>query len=252
MLNLKNRRMEQVVDSDRNSAAMLATKAFEKIIDKIRGSNLNFQLQMSPFAAHISLKRSLIKDKSGMPQLTSTIESPTTKVANSEAIIACLVDKNLRLEKDLNNLKEDFASLLDNPQANYFEEKLLEHENVNVKKEFVDHVQIKYLQDELKILKEENKGFREKVKEQEQEILGLENTIKVKVEISNKLNKQLSETKMKNEKELASIKKSHRSEVKLWKKELGEKRKEKIKLEKELENVANEHKPKHANNNKNW
>ena len=205
---------------------------------------------MSPFAAHISLKKSLIMDKSGMPRLPSTIESPTTKVANSEAIIACLVDKNLRLEKDLNNLKEDFASLLDNPQANYFEEKLLEHENVNVKKEFVDHVQIKYLQDELKILKEENKGFREKVKEQEQEILGLENTIKVKVEISNKLNKQLSETKMKNEKELASIKKSHRSEVKLWKKELGEKRKEKIKLEKELENVANEHKPKHANNNK--
>jgi len=242
--------MEQVVDSDRNSAAMLATKAFEKIIDDIRGSKLNFQLQMSPFAAHISLKKSLIKDKSGMPQLPSTIESPTNKFANSEAIIASLVDRNLRLEKSLNNLKEDFASLLDKPQANYLEGKLPEHENVNVKKEFEDNLQITNLQEEIKILKEENDGFREKIKEQEQEILALENTIKVKVEISNKLNKQISEMKIKNDKEFASVKKLHRSEVKLWKKELGEERKERIKLEKELEYVTNEHKVKHANDNK--
>merc|ERR1712142_408825 len=122
-----------------------------------------------------------------------------------------------------------------NQQANYFEQKLFEHENVNVKKEFDDHLRIKSLQDELKNLKDENEGFRDKMKEKEQEIHCLENTIKVKVEIANKLNKQLSEIKIKNEKECASAKKLHKSEVKLWKKELGEERKERIKLEKELE-----------------
>ena len=38
---------------------------FYKILDQIKSSNLNFQLSLSPFSAQISLKKSLVKDRSG-------------------------------------------------------------------------------------------------------------------------------------------------------------------------------------------
>ena len=111
--------MEQLFDSDRNSATMLATKAFEKIIDEIRESNLNFQLQMTPFAAHISLKRSLIKEKSGVPRLPSTLETQSSKNPDSQSIIADLVTKNRQLEHRINDLKEELASKIDNSRASF-------------------------------------------------------------------------------------------------------------------------------------
>ena len=56
--------MEQFTDSDTNSA-MLASNVFYKIIEQIQSSNLNFHLQLSPFSAKISLKKSLIRGKAG-------------------------------------------------------------------------------------------------------------------------------------------------------------------------------------------
>ena len=69
-----HRRMKQNSDSDFNPA-MLANNAFETLIDQVRNSNLNFQLQMSPFSAQISLKKSLVIDQSGRPRLPPTIKA---------------------------------------------------------------------------------------------------------------------------------------------------------------------------------
>ena len=44
---------------------MAASKAFNKILDCVKSSNLNFCLQLSPFSANISLKKTLVKDKAG-------------------------------------------------------------------------------------------------------------------------------------------------------------------------------------------
>ena len=44
---------------------MLAKTAFDKILEEIQSSHLNFQLQMSPFSASIFIKKSFIKDKLG-------------------------------------------------------------------------------------------------------------------------------------------------------------------------------------------
>ena len=44
---------------------MAASKAFDKILDCVKSSNLNFCLQLSPFSANISLKKTLVKDKAG-------------------------------------------------------------------------------------------------------------------------------------------------------------------------------------------
>jgi chromosome segregation ATPase len=56
--------MGQLRISDKNPT-MVAKKSFENILEQIQSSNLNFQLQLSPFSANISLKKSFIKDKSG-------------------------------------------------------------------------------------------------------------------------------------------------------------------------------------------
>ena len=46
---------------------MVAAQTFDSIIQQTITSNLNFQLQMSPFSATISLKKTPIKDRSGTP-----------------------------------------------------------------------------------------------------------------------------------------------------------------------------------------
>ena len=44
---------------------MMAEKTFSNIIQQVQSSNLNFQLQLSPFSVMISLKKTLVKDKFG-------------------------------------------------------------------------------------------------------------------------------------------------------------------------------------------
>ena len=66
--------LDQFGDSD---FTMIATTEFNKVIDLVQSSCLNFQLKLSPFSATISLKKSLIKNKSGtfmvpMPPQTGT------------------------------------------------------------------------------------------------------------------------------------------------------------------------------------
>ena len=44
---------------------MLAKQVFNDILEGIQMSNLNYQLQLTPFSALVSLKKSFVKDKSG-------------------------------------------------------------------------------------------------------------------------------------------------------------------------------------------
>ena len=46
---------------------MSLTQLFEDLLDSIKSSSLNYQIQQSPFAAMVSIKKSLIKDKVGHP-----------------------------------------------------------------------------------------------------------------------------------------------------------------------------------------
>ena len=49
------------------SPTMIAEHTFDSILQQVKNSNLNFQLQLSPFSANISLKKSPIKDQAGVP-----------------------------------------------------------------------------------------------------------------------------------------------------------------------------------------
>ena len=78
---------------------MLASNVFYKIIDQIQSSNLNFHLQLSPFSAKISLKKSLIRGKAGALLL------PPDRVMlaneNDDDVENLAAAKNIRLEEKL-------------------------------------------------------------------------------------------------------------------------------------------------------
>ena len=64
-------------NSDTEKLAMDASSTFETLLLNLRNSNLNFKLELSPFSAVISLKKSFIKDKFGTPLLSAPLSPPS-------------------------------------------------------------------------------------------------------------------------------------------------------------------------------
>ena len=117
--------------------------------------------------------------------------------------------KNVQLEKDLKNLRNDYAHAVDNCdkaniRLNHLEAELAKPE---VKRENYTNIAIETLQQKVNNLNCENMKYRETIRVHAEEKKELENDIKINTEISNKLNKQLSEVKTKNEKKIDAEKK---------------------------------------------
>ena len=75
-----------------------ANYAFNNVLHSIQNSCLNYHIQMSPFSAVISLKKSLVKSKSGSPSF------PTMSDANSSVSSAN--------REELDTLKRKHAELM--------------------------------------------------------------------------------------------------------------------------------------------
>ena len=224
--------MKESINSDRN-LAMHASNAFEQIIDQIRTSNLNFQLTMSPFSAQISLKKSLIIDKSGLIRQPQSLAAADISKLVSDS--ANPVAENEELQKALKILKDDYdRAVNDCHEAN---EKIKVLEKLPMKKEHSNIDEMEILQIENNRLNTENFEYSRLVKEQSEEICNLKNIIKTRTEVSNNLNKKLGDIRIKSEKDIAALKRSHKVELKFWRKELGEERKQKMKLEDKLERL---------------
>ena len=89
----KNVKPDELISSDCINPTMLASQNFTSILEQVQSSGLNFQLQVSPFSAIISLKKSFIKENSDkllLPRDHMPCE-------NGKA----LVDKNIKLENDI-------------------------------------------------------------------------------------------------------------------------------------------------------
>ena len=82
-----------------------------------------FQLQISPFSANISLKKTLIKDKSGTPVLPTTSSGHS---CDSLEEIATPVKKNLQLERELWSLRLDHENAVEDCNAANLKIKSLE------------------------------------------------------------------------------------------------------------------------------
>ena len=198
-----NGKPDESVSSDFITTTMLASHSFNAVLELVQTSCLNFQIQVSPFSAIISLKKSFIKDKCG------NLVLPPDRRIQSE------------------NMKNE--PVVDAPT-----------ENTTVKNEAKENAHIESLQLELNKLVIENKKYEEKVREQEEEICDLNKIVKVKNEVINKLNQQLKDYKIKNAADIKDIKKTQKAELKSVRKELGEERRQKVNLEKKIEMMQNE------------
>ena len=149
--------MKQEIDSDCNPA-MLA-------------SNLNFQLQlqMSPFSAHISLKNSLVKERTGVFRLPPSTPS-TVRIKSDDATFA---RKNKELDREFNKLKLEHSRAVDDRDKAYTRIKFLEAEleRISIKHEKVDDIiaETEKLNVENRKLSTENIKYSELVKEQMEE-----------------------------------------------------------------------------------
>ena len=68
----KIEKVNKLINSD---ISMLAANVFNAIIDQIQNSKLNYHLQISPFSAMVSIKKTFIKDKRGQTILPPTPDS---------------------------------------------------------------------------------------------------------------------------------------------------------------------------------
>jgi hypothetical protein len=114
-----DKNMSQLNSSDVNPT-MVASRTFDSILEQILSSNLNFRLQISPFSANISLKKTPIKDLSGSPVLPPpTSIKPSTDTTASAA-------KTIKLEKDLSSLRRDYEDAVDDSAAAHLRLKSIE------------------------------------------------------------------------------------------------------------------------------
>ena len=87
---------------------MLAKNAFDEILELVKTSNLNFQMNVSPFSATISLKKSFIRDKFGNI-LAPTPVNPASQEFSTHHENAELVKKNEHLSKKIQEI-ENFVT----------------------------------------------------------------------------------------------------------------------------------------------
>merc|ERR1719244_1571183 len=87
----------RITDSD---VTMRAENNFQAILEQIYNSKLNYQLQLSPFSAVISLKKSFIKNRDGSLILPSSFFELDSKTE----------DKNNALEEELKSLQTTYTA----------------------------------------------------------------------------------------------------------------------------------------------
>ena len=128
---------------------MTASNAFNEIIDQIRGSNLNYQIQLTPFSAYISLKNTLKKDKSGCQVLPQSSPFPSNDVETSD-MVEILAAKNKKLEEDLFALQSNLEKVVKDVEESHKTLKSRDNEIDNLINKLEE-----FLADKL-VVKEEN------------------------------------------------------------------------------------------------
>ena len=103
------RKMLQNLDSDKK-IKMVASDAFENLLKQVQSSNLNFRMEISPFSPVITLKKSLLKDKSG--QILFPPISESVQLQQSQDDQNCLLQKMKHLENIIEAQKSDYINAL--------------------------------------------------------------------------------------------------------------------------------------------
>ena len=146
----------KTTDSDK-TLTMMASQKFYSILQEIQSSHLNFQLQLSPFSALISLKKSFVREKDGSVSFPLHLGDKV-----SEAEISDYKGRNEKLVMELDTLRckyedvfDDCASKTEELRAN--KNRIVVLENKIVKAESEAHRLFKENKSQLNILKNEIK-----------------------------------------------------------------------------------------------
>ena len=94
VLKLDRQNMNEMINSE---LTMVTNKAFNYVLQSVQNSGLNYHIKMSPFSAFISVKKSVIKNKDGMPIMPILPDSDDVKTG---------------LEMELILLKQKYEELL--------------------------------------------------------------------------------------------------------------------------------------------
>ena len=142
--------MNGTINSDIDPA-MLASQYFDRIISQIQTSSLNFQLQLSPFGAFISLKKTFVKNKKGVVVIPS-FSLPSDDKKNEDVLT--LTRENQELKNKLVTLQHELALTVNECAAAHKAVETFTHEKVN--------------------LENKNKGLNNEIKEQEISVINSE------------------------------------------------------------------------------
>ena len=211
--NQLNRRIDEMYTSDSTNLTMLANENFDAILDQVKNSCLNFQIQVSPFSALISLKKSFVKDKSGNLLLPSN-RHVTSKDTGE------LIDKNSKLEHDIMVLTKKHNEVVGDL------EKTLQEARVKQDKVAEQNEREQQLKAEIETMKNT-------LKNRDSEIRNLKAAIKKSNDVSEKLNKKLHENRANYEHEKDQILKEHARVLKSLKKDVLDVQEENRKLKKQ-------------------
>ena len=158
--------------------AMLASTMFYKILDQIKSSNLNFQLSLSPFSAQISLKKSLVKDRSGSfllpPPVYETIQPVKAASSPNPTAVVCSHDEEItELQNNVRN-STNIISILEQKLGQAETQALKAFEQKKTDIEALKN-SLKNSDCESKNLRKELENNRKVMKEKEKLIKHLEN-----------------------------------------------------------------------------
>ena len=176
---------------------MLAKKTFDQIIENVQSSNLNFQLQLSPFSACISLRKTFVKDRCGNILLPPPIKVTDTELQHENSK---LVSENKRLNSKILEIQE--CKKLKDKTIKMLEEKVTKAET-SALTVFDDK------KNEVTVLKT-------KLENASSEIVSLKNEVKAKNKAIKETEKELNKLGWKNEKLETSLRK-YEDETKLTK-----------------------------------
>ena len=184
---------------------------------------------LSPFAANISLKKTPTKDKSGIPLPVRTRIRPKDDSVDE---VAALKEKNLKLENELLQIKQEYEIVVDDCETT---RQLLNTLQLKPEPCMRDSEEYKNV---IANFKAEVDHLRTVIENQKHEIKELSTHNKIKKEVVNNLNKKISESKTKHNNEKMEVAKTHKAEIKYWRKLLGEETKINVKLREKLQDES--------------
>ena len=224
--NMCSLKMEESSDRFNNSdVKMVATKTFEDILNTIKNSNLNFHLQLSPFSAKISLKKSLVCDKFGSPLLPNLVDDGKP-----------LIERNHQLELEIVQLESRYESLAQQYNSaclmiKSFEDQIKSHNMEAAHAVSECQVVIDQLKNRISQLELVERAG-------ETEIEDLKRRIKKSDEVAIRLNRELNNIRLRNQDEKVVMKKDHKIQLKSLKKTIGKLTGENLRLKKLKEQAA--------------